>query len=225
MRGKLISFEGIDGSGKGTQSTLLHENLKKEGVDSILFSFPCYDKTFFGKEIGAFLRGEFGSIDEVHPKLASILYAMDRSEMRGQILHSLENGKIVICDRYVDSNIAHQASKLPDNEKNEFIKWIEELEYSFNKMPVPDLTFFLDVPISVSRELVLRKQKRNYTDSSEDIHEKAHGYLQKVYESYLAIDYGARWKKIECCNGLVMKSPSEINLNVMSIINKEIHKK
>jgi len=222
MKGKLISFEGIDGSGKGTQSTLLHEKLKKIGVDSILFSFPCYDKTFFGKEIGAFLRGEFGGIDEVHPKLASILYAMDRYEMRDSILSSLEDNKIVICDRYIDSNIAHQASKLPGSEKKGFIKWIEELEYGFNKMPSPDLTFFLDVPIEVSRELVLKKQKRNYTDSSEDIHEKAHGYLQKVYEAYLSIDYGKRWKKIECCNGLIMNSPEKINSNVMGVIKKEL---
>ena len=222
MKGKLISFEGIDGSGKGTQSTLLHEELKKIGVDSILFSFPCYEKTFFGKEIGAFLRGEFGGIDQVHPKLASILYAMDRYEMRDQILSSLEDGKVVICDRYIDSNIAHQASKLSDSEKNGFIKWIEELEYGFNKMPSPDLTFFLDVPIEVSKNLVLKKQKRNYTDSSEDIHEKAHGYLQKVYEAYLSIDYGKRWKKIECCNDMLMKSPEEINSNVMDVINKEL---
>lgn len=224
MKGMLISFEGIDGSGKGTQSAILHENLKRKNIDSILFSFPCYDKTFFGKEIGAFLRGEFGDIDEVHPKLASILYAMDRFEMREQIVRSLGEGKIVICDRYVDSNIAHQASKLPDKEKTELIKWIAELEYGLNKMPFPDLTFFLNVPIEISKELVLKKSKRYYTDSSEDIHEKAHGYLQKVYESYLAIDYGIRWKKIECCNGLNMKSSEEISLDIMSIVNQEIYK-
>jgi len=224
MKGKLISFEGIDGSGKGTQSTLLYENLKKSGVDSILFSFPCYDKTFFGKEIGAFLRGEFGSINQVHPKLASILYAMDRAEMRDQIIHNLEDGKIVICDRYVDSNIAHQASKLPDNEKRDFIKWIEGLEYGFNKMPFPDLTLFLDVPIAVSKEMVLKKQKRTYTESSEDIHEKEHGYLQKVHEAYLSIDYGTRWRKIQCCDGLIMKSTTDISLSIKSIIDKEIYK-
>ncbi|MBU9863681.1 dTMP kinase, partial [Rahnella aceris] len=155
-------------------------------VDCALFSFPCYEKTFFGKEIVAFLRGEFGGINQVHPKLASILYAMDRAEVREQIVNNLEEGKIVICDRYVDSNIAHQASKLPDKEKLDFIKWIEELEYGFNRLPQPNLTFFLNVPITVSKELVLKKKKRNYTDCSEDIHEKAHGYLQKVYETYLS---------------------------------------
>lgn len=224
MKGKLISFEGIDGSGKGTQSTLLYESFKNNGVDSILFSFPCYDKTFFGKEIGAFLRGEFGGINQVHPKLASMLYAMDRAEIRDQIVHNLESGKVVICDRYVDSNIAHQASKLPHNEQSSFIKWIEELEYGFNKMPRPDLTFFLDVPIEVSKKMVLKKQKRSYTESSEDIHEKAHGYLQKVYEAYLSIDYGARWRKIPCCDGLIMKSTGDINLSVKSIIDKEMDK-
>ncbi|WP_395302998.1 dTMP kinase [Pectobacterium zantedeschiae] len=222
MKGKLINFEGIDGSGKGTQSAILHENLKESGVESILFSFPCYDKTFFGKEIGAFLRGEFGGIDQVHPKLASILYAMDRAEMRDKIIHSLDDGKIVICDRYVDSNIAHQVSKLPDGEKLNFIKWIEELEYGINKMPLPDLTFFLDVPIAVSKKMVLKKNQRSYTESSEDIHEKAHGYLQKVYDAYLSIDYGIRWRKIQCCDGLIMKSTQDISKNINSIINKEV---
>lgn len=211
MKGKLVTFEGIDGSGKGTQSKLLLSKLRAAGVKAEIFSFPCYDKTFFGKEIGAFLRGEFGGINDVHPKLASMLYAMDRLEMRQSIIEYLDGGYIVICDRYVDSNIAHQSSKLSSEEKTKFINWIEELEYVFNKMPVPDLTFFLDVPINVSKEMVLKKNKRNYTELDEDIHEKEYGYLEKVYCSYQEINSGKRWKKIECCKDGVLSTPEFIS--------------
>ena len=204
MKGKLITFEGIDGSGKGTQSNILVNKLKEAGLKAEIFSFPCYEKTFFGKEIGAFLRGEFGGINEVHPKLASVLYAMDRLEMRQDIIDYLNRGYVVICDRYVDSNVAHQSSKLPPKEMASFIKWVEELEYVFNKMPIPDLTFFLDVPIEISKEMVLKKNKRNYTESSEDIHEKEYGYLEKVYCAYQEINYGSRWRRIECCRDGVL---------------------
>ncbi|EPK7444496.1 Thymidylate kinase [Klebsiella pneumoniae] len=211
MRGKLISFEGIDGSGKGTQSKLLLNKLNESGVTAKLFSFPCYENTFFGKEIGAFLRGEFGGINDVHPKLASILYAMDRFEKRQEIVGLLTQGVTVICDRYVDSNIAHQSSKLPVSEQKEFIDWISDLEYNFNKMPIPDLTFFLNVPLDISKGMVLKKKKRSYTDSDEDIHERAYGYLDSVLLAYNKIDFGTRWNLIECCTGNKLMEPEIIS--------------
>ncbi|WP_368747665.1 dTMP kinase [Enterobacter cancerogenus] len=220
MRGKLISFEGIDGSGKGTQSKLLLDKLNSIGVTAKLFSFPCYEKTFFGKEIGAFLRGEFGGINDVHPKLASILYAMDRFEKRQEIVDLLSQGATVICDRYVDSNIAHQSSKLPVSEQKGFIDWISELEYNFNKMPVPDLTFFLNVPLNVSKEMVLKKKKRSYTDSDEDIHERAYGYLDSVLLAYNKIDFGTRWNLIECCNDNDLMEPEVISDIIYKITMK-----
>ncbi|MEP8984164.1 dTMP kinase [Enterobacter cloacae] len=220
MRGQLISFEGIDGSGKGTQSKLLLDKLNARGVTAKLFSFPCYENTFFGKEIGAFLRGEFGGINDVHPKLASILYAMDRFEKRQEIVDLLSQGTTVICDRYVDSNIAHQSSKLPVSEQKAFIDWISELEYNFNKMPVPDITFFLNVPLNISKEMVLKKKKRSYTDSDEDIHERAYGYLDNVLLAYNKIDFGTRWNLIECCNGNDLLEPEVISEIIYEITIK-----
>lgn len=220
MRGKLISFEGIDGSGKGTQSKLLFEKLNAIGETAKLFSFPCYENTFFGKEIGAFLRGEFGGINYVHPKLASILYAMDRFEKRQEIVSSLDQGIVVICDRYVDSNIAHQSSKLAVSQQKEFIDWVSALEYEFNKMPVPDLTFFLNVPLDISKEMVLKKKKRSYTDSEEDIHERAYDYLERVLLAYNKIDFGTRWNLIECCNNNNLMDPESISDLIFKIVMK-----
>jgi len=216
MKGKLITIEGIDGSGKGTQATKLVEVLNELGVNAKIYSFPAYEETFFGKEVGAFLRGEFGSIDEVHPKLASILFASDRLEQKPSLLADLEAGTYVVCDRYVESNIGHQAAKLPQHERADFINWVKSLEYGVNSLPKPDITFFLDVPLSVSKELVLKKKQRSYTDEKEDIHEAAHGYLQNVYEVYKQLEQTEDWQVIACTENGDVKSIDDIHQIILS---------
>src|SRR6478752_4883900 len=101
-------MEGIDGSGKGTQAALLQERLNRAGTRTALLSFPRYQETAFGTQIGKFLNAEFGGLDQVHPILASLLFAGDRFESRSLIHQSLADHQIVLCDRYVASNIAHQ---------------------------------------------------------------------------------------------------------------------
>lgn len=211
MTGKLITIEGIDGSGKGTQSQLLLEKLKQAGKKVKMYSFPAYEQTFFGREVGAFLRGEFGSIDQVHPKLASVLFASDRLEQKPDLLADLNAGYYVVCDRYVESNMGHQAAKFPEQERVAFIDWLEELEYQVNGLPKPDITFFLDVPLSVSKELVLKKKQRSYTDEKEDIHEAAHGYLEKVYQVYQYLNQKNQWCRILCVDNEVIRSIEAIN--------------
>ncbi|MBO1255816.1 dTMP kinase [Alteromonas sp. 5E99-2] len=200
MKGKLITVEGIDGSGKGTQAELLVEALKKAGKKVKMYSFPAYETTFFGGEIGAFLRGEFGTFDDVHPKLASILFASDRLEQKPALIRDLDDGFYVICDRYVESNAAHQSAKFAESERSGFIEWIKTLEYKVNQLPKPDMTFFLDLPIEFSKELVLKKKKRSYTDEKEDIQEAQHGYLEKVYHVYKQLEISESWLKIDCVN-------------------------
>jgi dTMP kinase len=211
MTGKLITIEGIDGSGKGTQSKLLIQKLEEAGKKVKIYSFPAYEETFFGKEVGAFLRGEFGSIDEVHPKLASVLYASDRLEQKPKMLKDLQDGYYVVCDRYVESNMGHQAAKFPKEQREEFINWLDELEYGVNSLPKPDITFFLDVPLSVSKELVLKKKQRSYTDEKEDIHEAAHGYLEKVYQVYQYLNERNNWCRVPCVENGEIRSVEAIN--------------
>ncbi|BDX06937.1 dTMP kinase [Planctobacterium marinum] len=220
MTGKLITIEGIDGSGKGTQSQLLIEKLQAAGKKVKMYSFPAYEQTFFGREVGAFLRGEFGSIDEVHPKLASVLFASDRLEQKPNLVADLEAGYYVVCDRYVESNMGHQAAKFAESERADFIDWLAELEYKVNGLPKPDITFFLDVPLEVSKELVLKKKQRSYTDEKEDIHEAAHGYLEKVYQVYQLLHAKNDWCRIPCVEQDNIRSIEAINNELLNKVEK-----
>lgn len=223
MTGKLITIEGIDGSGKGTQSSKLVSELSKIGIPAKMYSFPAYNETFFGKEIGAFLRGEFGTINEVHPKLAALLFASDRLEQKSNLLKDLREGIFVVCDRYVESNIAHQAAKVSEKNRDQFISWIKELEYNINELPKPDVTVFLDVPLSVSKGLVLNKKLRSYTDEKEDIHEADHTYLEKVYAVYKRQQYLENWHTINCVNDKKVRSIEDINNEIIKLVLKNNH--
>lgn len=223
MRGMLITIEGIDGSGKGTQAEMLLKRLPEASFPTKLYSFPCYNDTFFGNEIGAYLRGEFGTLEQVHPKLASILFAGDRFEKKDEIENDLKNGVNVICDRYIDSNIAHQCAKLPLDKRQKFADWLETLEYNVFSMPKPDITFFLDVPLNISKQMVLMKKKRSYTDEKEDIHESSYEYLESVFSVYLALGEIRKWKKISCTKDSCIRGINEINLELVShILNQRV---
>ncbi|MCH9792510.1 MAG: thymidylate kinase, partial [Planctomycetes bacterium] len=160
----LIAIEGIDGSGKGTQAGKLHQKCQEQGIRSSLIGFPRYDETLFGKSIGDFLNGRFGQLDEVNPFLASLLYAGDRFESRDHIFQMIESSQVVIFDRYIPSNIAHQGAKLSGDERAEFIQWIEQIEYEIYSMPRLDLTILLDLPADYAQKLVAEKQARSYTE-------------------------------------------------------------
>ena len=198
MSGRLIAIEGIDGSGKRTQAQQLVIHLQQQGLDAVLYSFPDYDNTFYGREIGAFLRGDFGSLDQVHPKLAALLFAGDRLEHKTALLADLARGAYVVCDRYVDSNIAHQAAKLPADAIAEFVHWVQHLEYQVNGLPRPECTVFLDVPLPLSTQLVRAKQTRSYTEQVEDLHEADHAYLAQVQALYRQLVQPPLWQAIDC---------------------------
>lgn len=202
----IIAFEGIDGSGKGTQSKKLTGYLNEKGVNNALFSFPNYSGTFFGGEVAKYLNGGYGSMTCLPAEFPAMLYAMDRFEMKNSILSALDGGKIIVFDRYVPSNFAHQAAKLPEDRQDEFIDWVKKVEYGILGLPRPDIIFLLDVPPALSRKMVLKKEARSYTDKKEDIHEKDGGYMAAVYGVYKRVaarDDG--WRVINCVeNGTVM---------------------
>lgn len=183
----LIAFEGIDGSGKGTQATQLLERTRNLGYTSELVSFPRYKDTHCSKMVAAYLNGEFGTLEEVPPVFAATLFALDRLESRTHIERACEENDLVIVDRYVASNLAYQSARITNPERARFTEWLYSLEYEIYDLPKPDLTLFLEVPAHTSKELVARKGTRTYTKKVYDLHERDAMYLTSVREVYHAL--------------------------------------
>ncbi|MBX3439271.1 MAG: dTMP kinase [Planctomycetaceae bacterium] len=216
----LIAIEGIDGSGKGTQAALLKEHLQRQGQRVCLLSFPRYQDTRFGTAIGEFLNGRFGALDAVHPQLAALLFAGDRFESKDLILQAVAENDVVLFDRYVASNIAHQAAKLGEDERLPFIDWIEAIEYDVYGLPRADLTVLLDLPASAAARLIAAKSKRTYTSKAADLQEADTGYLSRVRDVYrgLAVQ-NARWSTIECLSGDAVRSVESITYELQSLVD------
>lgn len=211
-RALLLDFEGIDGSGKGTQAQRLYTRLTSEGHRCALISFPRYSQTLFGKAVGEFLNGRFGDLDQVHPFLVSLLFAGDRFESRGMLLDAIAQNDVVVLDRYVPSNIAHQASKCSGAERAELIDRILTIEHSLYGLPRADLVLHLDLPVARARELIARKAQRDYTDRAADIQEADGDYLGAVHDVYHSLSTTEpNWCRIDCSPGDRLLSIDEIH--------------
>ncbi len=207
----LIDIEGIDGSGKGTQAKLLCERLRAAGVSAALISFPRYEATLFGKAVGEYLNGQFGSLAAVHPFLVSLLFAGDRYESKPFLLESLRTHDVVVLDRYVPSNVAHQAAKLDGAARADLTAKILEIEFTIFGLPRPDLVLLLDLPVSIAQDLIARKQSRNYTSRKADIQEADAAYLERVRDVYHALARSEpNWQTIPCCDGPRLRTIEEI---------------
>ncbi len=207
----LIAIEGIDGSGKGTQAARLVERLCAEGRRCELLSFPRYRDTQFGQKIGDFLNGRFGQLDQVSPFLVSLLFAGDRFESKPLLARALAENDVVVCDRYVASNIAHQAAKVAGAERDELIAWVRSVEFSLYELPQPQVTVFLDLPVDQATRLIALKAQRSYTDRAADLQEADAAYLQRVHDIYarLAADEPS-WSRVDCLDGGELKSMDRI---------------
>ncbi len=207
--GKLIVIDGTDGSGKKTQTELLVHRLKSEGYQVEKMDFPQYWKKSAGPT-EEYLSGNFGAANEVSPYQASVLYAVDRFSASFQIRKWLEEGKIVISDRYVSANMGHQAGKIDDLvERDRFLEWLEEFEYGLLKIPRPDVQIFLYLDSEISRNLALKVEKPNM-DKTKDIHENDADHMRKASEAfrYVAEKYG--WIQLACAEQGEMKTREAI---------------
>lgn len=218
----IIVFEGIDGSGKGTQSSKLSAYFTSKGIGNALFSFPNYTGTMFGGEVGKYLSGFYGDFKKLPAKFPAMLYAMDRFEMKKNIISNLDAGNIIIFDRYVPSNFAHQAVKLPAGEQPPFIDWVKKLEYNILEMPQADITIFLDAPPSVASRYVLKKNSRSYTSEKKDAHERDLGYLEQVYDFYKTIALHEGWLTVGCVSGDEMRREDLIFADVLEGIKERL---
>lgn len=222
-RGKLIVVEGTDCSGKGTQTELLYNRLIKEGYKVFKTSFPMYDTPtgrivggpYLGKEhicLGCFKEGA----NNVPAKVASLYYAADRLYNIDIINENLEKGNIVILDRYVTSNMGHQAGKIKDdNERLEMFKWLEKLEYDLLELPRPDIKIFLHMPYEYSKDL-----QKNRTELDE--HEKSYENIVNAEKAYLELSNIYDFTKIECVNNDNLRSIDEIHEEIYNKVKNAL---
>jgi len=216
-RGKLIAVEGIDGSGKHTQVELLTNKLKAYGHSVYSTGFPQYD-SWFGKMVGQFLNGELGPLESVDPHFTALLYAGDRFEAKPKLEAALNNGQIVLADRYIGSNLAHQTARVPSAKRSAFLDWIEHLEYGIYGLPRESLILYLRVPPSEAQKLVTQKSARSYTSAQKDLLEASLRHLEDAAGMYDALSRRAPWATIQCFDAKrnAMREPIEIAAEVLA---------
>ncbi len=203
-KGKLIVIDGTDGSGKATQVGLLVKRLKKDGYKVRMLDFPEYYGNFFGGFIAHCLQEKYYNWTNIHPKIASIAYAADRWESKEKIEKWLKEGCIVIANRYVSANQIHQGGKIKDDRKRaEFINWLDQMEHKVFKIPIPNIVFYLALPISVTQKLIRERAKtgvkRAYLRRKTDIVEYDLNYLENSRKSALWLAKTQKnFLKIDC---------------------------
>jgi dTMP kinase len=194
--GVLLAIEGIDGAGKGTQAAGLVARAQAAGRTAALFSFPTYDGNPFSRAIADYLNGEFGGVDDVHPELAAMLYAADRYHARPGLVAAIAAHDLVVCDRYVGSNAAHQGAKLDVDARERLLTWLDAVEYGEFELPRPDLVVLLDAPVALARRLVALKSARDYTTLEADIHEADVEHSSATRDVYLELAERYGWRVV-----------------------------
>jgi dTMP kinase len=210
MSGKFILLEGGDSCGKKTQANLLAERLKKEGKKVELIHFPTYQKTPLGIFVAKYLKGDFGSKEDITPELGSLFYSLDRYQFQKEIEEKLKSGINIIADRYTASNI-FQAAKHEGDEIFKLWEWIKDID---RRLPQPDMTVVLHVPTKISKKLSEGKEQKNdlMRKNELDIHEADLKYQEKVRKAYLDIAKKEGWIVVNCCNkNEEFNSPEEIH--------------
>ncbi|MFI3330345.1 MAG: dTMP kinase [Rikenellaceae bacterium] len=218
-----ISLEGLDGAGKSTQIALIKSYLENIGKEFEYLHFPRFDAPIYGEMIARFLRGELGALENVDPYVVAMLYAGDRKDASEMVNKWIAEGKFVLIDRYVYSNIAYQCAKLESVKASELKQWIINLEYEYNKIPKPELSIFLDVPFAFTQKKLTSTREgddRDYLKGADDIHESSLELQRKVRQVYLdSAAQDSDFHVIDCSNGLEsMDTPENIFSRIIKLI-------
>ena len=208
--GKLIVLEGTDGSGKATQSRMLLERLQREGILCRSLTFPRYGNPS-AAPVEEYLRGAYGAHPgDVNAYAASTFYAVDRYASYKQDWGGYyENGGVLIADRYTTSNAVHQASKLPEGERQTYLKWLFDFEYRLLGLPEPTIVFYLDVPIEITERMMRKREAQ--TNTTADIHEQDEAYLRVCRIAAQKTVEECAWHRIDCSQNSKMRSIKEIH--------------
>ncbi len=221
MASKLIVIEGLDGSGKGTQSQLITQELLNRGHKVRKLTFPDYDSPT-SSLVKMYLGGELGDTpDDVNAYAASSFYAVDRvASFIKDWKNDYEECDYIIADRYVTSNIIYQMSKVDDSERDDYIEWCEDYEYNRLGVPKPDIVIYLDMPPKVSQKLMSGRYKGD--ESKKDIHEKNMNFLLSCRKSALYALQKLSWVHISCAENDTPKSIETITQQILDIIDTKL---
>lgn len=218
---KLITIEGIDGAGKGTQTDLLVARLKTKQHTVALFDFPRY-KNPSAWYVEQYLNGAYGSAEAVGPYLGSFFFAIDRREAATDIRNALAQGAAVVCNRYVGSNLAHQGGKIADKEKRHaYFKWNDRVEYEVHGIPQPDINPVLFIPPEASMALVMQKAEREHLEGKKlDLHEADINHLRNTYDVYreLVALFPDKYVAVECFENGRHLTPQEIHEKIWALV-------
>ncbi|MGH9728798.1 MAG: dTMP kinase [Candidatus Acidiferrales bacterium] len=222
-RGKFIALEGIDGSGKRTQLEMLSRALRKRSLAHVTVSFPHYEG-FFGRMVARYLNGEFGGLSEVDAHFSALLYAGDRLENKKQLEGNLAQGKMILADRYIGSNLAHQGARVPRRQLAEFLRWLEQLEYGVYGLPREDIVIYLRLPAAKAQAMVGKKSGRGYTRRRHDLQEANLAHLKAAASIYDRLAKRQNWRTIDCVHRSEreMLAPEAIHRQVMEVVEGRI---
>ena len=202
MKGKLIVFEGTDGAGKTTQTRLMAQRLTREGAAFRVIDFPRYGNPF-AEPAKLYLNG--------------VLFAVDRyASYKEEWGVDYEAGKLILANRYTTSNAVHQASKLPEGERESFLTWLFDLEYRRLELPEPDLVFYLDLPIELTEQMMRRREAE--TGAHADIHEQDEAYLRRCRESAGKIADRLGWRRIDCSREGAVRTQEDIHAEAWELV-------
>lgn len=216
-KGKLLVIDGIDGAGKTTQINLLSQSLKKMNIDFEVISFPQYGKNEYADKVEDYLGGKLGNLGEVDPYSIAKVYAGDRNTVKDLIKEWLRNGKLVIANRYASASKAHLGANIPQRERNDFFKWLEELEYQTNGIPKEDLTILLDIDPKSGQKNVIKK-------SRPDLHEYNLKHLKEARKIYLQLaKSNSNWEVVDCMENGEMKNKQLIHQLVVDILEDKLY--
>jgi len=225
QKGKFIAIDGTDGSGKGTQAQILKDRFIKEGYDVEMADFPQY-----GQEsavlVKKYLNGNFGTAKDVGPYRASIFYACDRYSASFKIRSWLNEGKVVISNRYTSANMGHQAGQIKDlGERDKFLDWLEDLEFNIFGIPKPELNILLYLDPKIGQELVDQKGHRDYVGGEKkDILEADLNHLMDAAEAFKYVADKYSWTTIDCADdGNQIMSREKIHDLIWDSINKNFN--
>lgn len=220
-KGKIIVIDGTDGSGKTTQLHLLKEKLQAEGFGVEIADFPQYNHKSAGM-VEEYLSGKYGGVDDVTPYQTSIFYAVDRFDFSKQIKDWIAEGKIVLCNRYTSSNMAHQGCKI-DNplERKVFFNWLSELEHDILKIPRPDLCLILRVEAEISQQMAKDRAREDWKGKTKDIHEENLDHLKNAERVYCEIaESNSNYRLVNCVSEGKIMDREEISFLVWIYVSQ-----